>query len=277
MDLDKSRIKIESLIKETEEEIYEALAYTENLKSKIKKHRKLMKANRWKDIKIITDNFKNIPEPPEQKDYDEDSKIIELPEPDKDIIKKENIYNCITERESRRKYSDESLSLKELSYLLYATQGVRERNDNYHKKTVPSGGARQPFETYIAVNNIEDLKRGIYRYLIFEHKLLYMKSPDNQKRLLKDAALGQEFVANSAAVFFWAALPYRVEWGYFLKSHKIILLEGGHVCQNLYLASESINCGTCAIGAYDQEKSDELLELDGEDEFVIYLAPVGKV
>jgi nitroreductase len=54
-------------------------------------------------------------------------------------------------------------------------------------------------------------------------------------------------------------------------------MDVGHVCQNLYLACEAINAGTCAIGAYDQEAVDELIGVDGEEEFAIYLAPVGKL
>ena len=49
------------------------------------------------------------------------------------------------------------------------------------------------------------------------------------------------------------------------------------MCRNLYLACESIGCGTCAIASYRQEELDQFLGLDGEDEFVVYLAPVGKV
>jgi nitroreductase len=55
------------------------------------------------------------------------------------------------------------------------------------------------------------------------------------------------------------------------------VLDAGHVCQNLYLACEAIDAGTCAIAAYNQEELDELLGLDGENEFAIYLAPVGKI
>jgi SagB-type dehydrogenase family enzyme len=56
-----------------------------------------------------------------------------------------------------------------------------------------------------------------------------------------------------------------------------MLLDAGHLCQNLYLACEAMGAGTCAIGAYDQEAVDKLLKLDGEDGFVVYLAPVGKI
>ncbi|OPY14404.1 MAG: Nitroreductase family protein [Syntrophus sp. PtaB.Bin075] len=67
-----------------------------------------------------------------------------------------------------------------------------------------------------------------------------------------------------------------MEWRYGLAAHKVIAIEAGHVCQNLYLACESIGAGTCAIAAYDQEGIDRILGLDGQDEFTIYLASVGK-
>lgn len=61
-----------------------------------------------------------------------------------------------------------------------------------------------------------------------------------------------------------------------LASHKVIALDAGHVCQNLYLACEAVGAGACAIAAYDQDAMDELLGVDGRDEFTVYLAPVGK-
>ena len=60
-------------------------------------------------------------------------------------------------------------------------------------------------------------------------------------------------------------------------AHKNMLIDAGHICQNLYLAAESIGAGTCAVGAYDQGGLDTLFELDGEDEYLVYLAPVGKI
>ncbi|RLC52077.1 MAG: SagB/ThcOx family dehydrogenase, partial [Candidatus Cloacimonadota bacterium] len=92
-----------------------------------------------------------------------------------------------------------------------------------------------------------------------------------------EATLDQKFTGESAAVFVWSVIPYRSEWRYSIAAHKTMLLDAGHVCQNLYLACEAIKAGTCAIAAYDQKKMDELLRLDGQDEFVVYLAPVGKV
>jgi len=56
-----------------------------------------------------------------------------------------------------------------------------------------------------------------------------------------------------------------------------MLIDVGHICQNLYLAAEALGAGTCAIGAFDQGAMDSLLKLDGVDEYVVYLAPVGKI
>ncbi len=68
-----------------------------------------------------------------------------------------------------------------------------------------------------------------------------------------------------------------MEWRYGVNSERVILMDVGHVCQNLYLACESIGCGTCGVAAYEQKDLDKFLGLDGRDEFVIYLAPVGRV
>jgi len=90
------------------------------------------------------------------------------------------------------------------------------------------------------------------------------------------AVLGQPYPGEAAVTFIWTAIPYRMEWRYGLASHKVIALDVGHVCQNLYLACEAIDAGICAIAAYDQEAVDRMLRIDGEEEFTIYLAPVGK-
>jgi nitroreductase len=68
-----------------------------------------------------------------------------------------------------------------------------------------------------------------------------------------------------------------MEWRYHLIAHKVIALDAGHLCQNLYLACESIGAGTCGIGAYNQEKVDSILGVNGEDELTIYIAPTGKI
>jgi SagB-type dehydrogenase family enzyme len=142
---------------------------------------------------------------------------------------------------------------------------------------VPSAGCRHALETYLCVLNVEGLEEGIYRYLPVEHSLLFEFAAENLSEKIVEAALGQPFFGKAPVTFIWTAMPYRMEWRYDLAAHKVIAIEAGHVCQNLYLATAAIGAGTCAVAAYNQELMDQLLRVDGKDEFTIYLAPVGKI
>ena len=94
--------------------------------------------------------------------------------------------------------------------------------------------------------------------------------------LARHAGLNQPCLGAAAVSFLWTAVAPRMEWRYDLAAHKVIAVDAGHVGQNLYLACEAIDCGACVIAAYDQEACDRLLGVDGEDEFTVYLAAVGK-
>ena len=225
--------------------------------------------------------MKGIPQPSIAKSYNSFSNIINIPKVSENVVKKENIYQCIKGRRSTRFYSDESMTLEELSYLLWATQGITDTNNSgITFRTVPSSGGTHSFETYLFIIRVEGIQNGVYRYLPVEHKLLFMFELDNIEEKVDAVTLDQPFVPNfakkAAVLFAWSAIPYRSEWKFDITAHKKILIDIGHVCQNLYLASESVLSGTCAIGIYDQKMMDELLELDGDEEFVIYLAAVGK-
>ncbi len=181
-------------------------------------------------------------------------------------------------RRSHRRYRDLPLSLAELSFLLWATQGVTEvLAPGSALRTVPSAGCRHAFETYLLVNNVETLDNGVYRYLPVEHALVFEHEIESMPTRMAQATLGQKFISTAPVTFVWSVIPYRMEWRYDAAAHRVIAMDVGHVCQNLYLACGAIGAGTCAIAAYHQEKMDELLKADGENEFTIYLAPVGKI
>jgi SagB-type dehydrogenase family enzyme len=244
----------------------------------VQKVRAGMKSNLTEQSDWVSDQMKGLAMPPWQKAVDPDCELIALPKPDPAILKKPALQECIADRKSRRKYSAANLTLAELGYLLWATQGVRKAlPGGRHYRTVPSGGSRHSFETYLVIQHVEGLKAGVYRYLPFDHKLAFLFPEENLPEKMTVLASNQPFVGNSAVCFIWSSIPYRMEWRYGLDSERVILMDVGHVCQNLYLAAESIGCGTCGVAAYQQNELDAFLGLDGKDEFVIYLAPVGKV
>lgn len=240
--------------------------------------REVMKATLFDELgeSIISDQEKKLPQPPLEKGYSENEKLIDLVSPDNFTSGNTSLIEILNNRKSRRAFSKEPLTLEEFSFLVWSSQGVKRATKNATFRTAPSAGARHPFETYLAVFNIEGLESGLYRYLALEHKLAKLHAPSNLKEDLLEACYGQKFAIESAVTFIWTVVPYRTEWRYNVASARVILMDVGHVCENLYLASESINAGTCAIGAYKQDKIDELIRVDGNDEFAIYLAPIGK-
>ena len=226
-----------------------------------------------------TDQNRGVPPPPIEKPYAPEAKRIDLvPRGGWREIGGIDLQGAMERRKSDRVFTKTPLTLEELSFLLWATQGIRERLDGGTAlRTVPSAGARHALETYLCVLNVEGLEKGFYRYRPLEHQLLLEFTDDQAGEEIIRAAFGQFFVGDGAVTFIWTTIPYRMEWRYDIAAHKVIALDAGHVCQNLYLACQAIGAGTCAIAAYDQEAMDQLLRLDGEDEFTVYLAPVGKV
>ena len=226
-----------------------------------------------------TDQQRGVRPPPLEKPFAADAKRLDLvPHGQWKNIKDVDLESAVRNRKSHRVFRSEPLTLEEVSFLLWATQGIRERFDGGTAlRMVPSAGARHALETYLCVLNVKGLKVGFYRYLPLEHQLLFEFHEAQAAAKIAEATLGQAFSGRAAVIFIWTTIPYRMEWRYGVAAHKVIAIEAGHVCQNLYLACEAIEAGTCAMAAYHQALMDQLLRVDGKDEFTIYLAPVGKV
>jgi SagB-type dehydrogenase family enzyme len=244
----------------------------------MRRHREVLKSGfATMPAGLASDQRKGLPQPPIQKPLPPGIKPIALPPPGSAAAVKPDLRACIGDRRSRRSFADTPLTLPQLSFLLWATQGVREVLDGGYAtlRTVPSAGARHLLETYLIVHRVQGLIAGIYRYLPLGHQVALIAGPGHLPAKTAAAALGQRFAGDCAAVFVWSAVPCRGEWRYLQDAHKLILLDAGHVAQNLYLACEALGLGACAIAAYDQDAFDTLIGLDGQDEMVVYLAPVG--
>ncbi|MBN1287125.1 MAG: SagB/ThcOx family dehydrogenase [Anaerolineae bacterium] len=223
-----------------------------------------------------SDQHQGKPQPPLELAYEGDAIPITLPAPESIEIGKIDLTDAIRARRSVRRYADAPLALGELSYLLWATQGVRELGEHTTLRTVPSAGARHAFETYLLVNNVEGLAPGLYRYLALDHEIVRMDAGADIAEQVTAAALGQQFVKNDAATFIWTAVPYRMAWRYGERGYRYLHLDAGHVCQNLYLAVQAVGCGACAIAAFDDAALNAVLGIDGATQFAIYMATVGK-
>jgi SagB-type dehydrogenase family enzyme len=243
--------------------------------------RAFLRADRWPDLQEhLSDQRKGVPAPALEQPCPKAATLVDLPGPDTFTAGRMPLAEAIRRRQSQRRYTREPLSLEELAFFLWAAQGVRETGRHgktpYVLRTVPSAGARHPFETYLLVNRVEGLAPGLYHYQSLEHRLCFLDTDDRLVERVHDGCFGQ-YAKNSAVTFLWTAVPYRTEWRYSVVSPKLIALDAGHMCQNLYLACTAVGAGACAIAAYDQQMLDAVLDVDGEDEFVVYVATVGKV
>lgn len=225
-----------------------------------------------------SDQSKGLPQPPLELDYDHHSKqVIELPAP-KDInVDEISLRKAVEARKSIRKYSDLSLNITELSWLLWCVQGVKEvMGTRATLRTVPSAGARHAFETYILVNRVDGLQPGVYRFLATEHKIVPLNLAENIAEKITKATLDQSQVKKCNVTFLFVAVVERMKYRYGERGYRYLHIDAGHAGQNLYLAAENIGCGVCAIAAFEDEELNSILDLDGEEHFVIYLLTVGK-
>lgn len=207
------------------------------------------------------------------------SKVIELPKNYTDLVLKNDILEVLYKRKSSRVYTEEPMSLLELAYLLWATQGVKEiRGNNYATiRTVACGGARHEFECYLVVNNVAGLEKGYYHYMPDIHALELIELKDDFQEQVNISLCNQTWANKANVIFYYSVVPYRAEWRYGIWTHRTALIDAGHITQNLYVACSSLNLGTCAIASVETAPSNQMFQLDGEEEFIFYAAPVGTI
>jgi SagB-type dehydrogenase family enzyme len=220
---------------------------------------------------------KGIPQPPLEQPVPDDITPILLPDPASIKIPTFDIRQAIERRTSLRRYTQNELTMEELSYLLWVTQGVKSISERPATiRNVPSAGSRHSFETYLLINRVGTLNPGLYRYSALKHVIYSTNMEAGINEKLTTACKGQSHIRTSAATFFWAAEMNRMVWRYAERSYRYVLLDAGHVCQNLYLAAESIQCGVCAIAAYDDDLLNAALGVDGDRVITVYAATIGK-
>lgn len=215
------------------------------------------------DFRTKPEVYKNYP----------DNRKIELPVPELPPVM--SLDEAIKKRKSIRYYSSESISKAQLSYLLWTSTGIQRREMGDEFRTVPSAGALYPIETYLVVNRVADLDKGIYHYSIKSHLLEELKVGDFSKEIAL-AALGQRVCYDAAVVFVWTAIFVRSKWKYKQRAYRYVYLDAGHIAQNLALATTAIGLGSCQVAAIFDDDANSILGVGGVEESTIYISAVGQ-
>jgi len=256
----------------------------EGLWETIEKNRDFMKCPDFSKLMASSDQEKKLAQPP--LGHPTVGVAIELKSDFDNVLVHSNYMELLDIRRSERKYDmDVPMTQSQLAFMLWSTQGIEKiRGRNYAAfRPVPSGGARHPFETYIVVQNVEDLSPGVYRYLPLEHvgekrvSIEFVREFENYEQHMSDMVVGQKWAATAPVVIIYSCVAYRAEWRYATLSHRVVLIDLGHVGQNLMLSAAAMGLASCNMAAYDQKLCDEALGLDGYEEYTVYVNPVGKV
>ncbi|MBI4159716.1 SagB/ThcOx family dehydrogenase [Candidatus Wolfebacteria bacterium] len=187
-----------------------------------------------------------------------------------------SLSELIVSRESRREFSPEPLTNADIGTLLKYSCGITGRlDDERYRRAHPSGGARFPIEVYPVVVRGSDIKSGLYHYNVKDHALdvLWERefTPDDIGNLFT-----YEWVKNAAVVFVMTAVFWRMQNKYGLRGYRHILLEAGHIGQNVYLVAEAMGLKCCAISGTRDQNLEKLIDIDGVTESVVYAIAVGQ-
>jgi SagB-type dehydrogenase family enzyme len=192
-----------------------------------------------------------------------------------------SLENVLLKRRSIREYSEEPLTLYELSKILYLSCGITDKRkmtkDNIHfLRSYPSAGGLCPLEIYLVMFKDNQINDGLYHYNVFNNTLELLAKGDF-KEIISSKILFPEIVLNSKAVLLITAVFPRTLSKYGERGYRFVLLEGGHLAQNIYLIATALNIGTVAIGGFIDDELNEFLQVDGINESVIYALTLGKL
>lgn len=206
------------------------------------------------------------------KTYPRFAKII-LPE----VKPQADFFELILKRKSSRQYDGRQISLSELSVLLKYSCGItRTGHDGISRRAQASGGGRYPIEMYpIVFVPSEGLPAGLYHYDVKNHQLDVLWERDFDAASKSDF-FTYEWVKDTSIAFVMTAVFERNRIKYGERGYRYILLEAGHIGQNIHLISEALNLKSCALGGTRDIALEELLDIDGATESVVYSLVVGK-
>ncbi len=206
-----------------------------------------------------------------------DARIFDLPKKDYSQWPTP-VGKVFARRRSLRNFMETPVSLDNLGFLLWATQGITAAMGEYGLRAAPSAGGLYPIETYLVVRAVESLPPGTFHFNVKDFSLELLKEGISYSNDLFKAAFGQEMVRLAAVNFVWSAIIQRSAFKYYERAYRYIYADVGHISENLQLACAAIdNMGCTANGAFYDDQAASLLDLDITTEPVLLMASVGTV
>jgi SagB-type dehydrogenase family enzyme len=190
-----------------------------------------------------------------------------------------SLRELMERRRSIRSVLPSTISLEELSDCLFSGLGitgfVQTETALLPLKMTPSGGARNPFEAFVWVKNVEGLEPGIYHYSALEHSLQF--ASNLPVAAAKNFVQKQDWADDMSAIIFLVAVLERVTWKYNdPNAYRVVMIEAGHIAQNMMLACAYNNLTACPTAALNHTQISDVLGLSSITQTPIYAILVGK-
>lgn len=142
------------------------------------------------------------------------------------------------------------------------------------RRAAPSAGATYPIEVYPVLLRVADLPPGVYHYAMSDHTLELLR-PGRFERALATWTLHQPYVADASVVFVLAGFPDRIGPRYGERGYRYMLLEAGHIAQNLYLLGAAYGLGIFSNGGFVDAAINRLVGLNEISEIALYTVVAG--
>lgn len=185
------------------------------------------------------------------------------------------LAEVLARRRSIREYSGRALTLEELSRLLHGATGITDQRDpTLFFRSVPSSGALYPLEVYPIIFDVAGVAPGVYHYDVLRHRLNVVRSGDVRTAVFQ-AGLSQDMFRTAPLVLVITGFFPRVQFKYADRSYRYIMLEAGHLGQNVYLTATALGLAPCGVGAFFDDDFNRLIEVDGDEELTVYVMCIG--
>jgi SagB-type dehydrogenase family enzyme len=191
-----------------------------------------------------------------------------------------SLRETIAARRSRRAFAAEGLTLPELASILQLSYGITGEmstpaGGRQLLRAAPSAGALYAAELYVAVRKVEGLDAGVYHYEVPDNQLALLRGGDASARLA-EVCCGQEFPLTAAVTVLMSGVVERSTRKYGDRGYRYVLLDVGHLGQNLYLSCAALGLSIVTTCGFFDDDAAELLGVDGCDEPVFYVAFIGR-
>lgn len=216
------------------------------------------------------------PGPSVQFKEDPEADTTSLPKP---ALPQLALGDALRRRSSCRRFAATSIDASQLGTLLHAAYGVLgtvELGGEFCERPVPSGGGLYPLELYLLTQRVDGLDGGVYHYVALTHELEAVRPDPLPSLLTAEMFLGQPYLVEAAALIVITATVARSLWKYEDRGYRYILLEAGHVAQNINLCAEALGLASLNLGGFLDEDVASLLKLDQDREIALYGVAVGR-